>query len=87
MDTVLQSNRKILQKQPGEMMQEIRAHMLSMNSCTEYYLTDREVTKRASRYTAMMNVGHYKRGVKIKWSVAIAKWSGREVIKKYTETD
>ena len=31
---------KILQKQPGEMMQEVRAHMLSMDSCTEYYLED-----------------------------------------------
>ena len=56
---------KILQKQPGEMMQEVRAHMLSMNSCTEYYLVDREVTKRESRYTAMMNVRDNKRGVKI----------------------
>jgi hypothetical protein len=25
---------KILHKQPGEMMQEVRAHILSMNSCT-----------------------------------------------------
>ena len=56
---------KILQKQPGEMMQEVRTHMLSMNSCTEYYLVEREVTKRESRYTAMMNVRHNKRGVRI----------------------
>jgi hypothetical protein len=55
----------ILQKQPGEMMQEVHAHMLSMNSCTEYYLVNREVTKRESRYTAMMNVRHNKRGVRI----------------------
>ena len=39
---------KILQKQPGEMMQEVRAHMLSMNSCTGYYLVDIEVIKRES---------------------------------------
>jgi hypothetical protein len=56
---------KILQKQPGEMMQEVRAHMLGMNSCTEYYLVDRELAKRESRYTAMTNVRHNKRGVKI----------------------
>ena len=37
---------KILQKKTGEMMQEVRAYMLSMNLCTEYYLVDREVTKR-----------------------------------------
>ena len=37
----------ILQKTTtGKMMQEVRAHMLSMNPCTEYYLVDREVTKR-----------------------------------------
>ena len=46
-------------------MQEVRAHMLTMNPCTEYYLVDREVTKIESRYTAMMNVGHNKRGVRI----------------------
>ena len=86
---------KILQKQPGEMMQEVRTHMLSMNSCTEYYLVEREVTKRESRYTAMMNVRHNKRGVRIhetEWGepedcVAIAKWSGRDVIILHTETD
>ena len=76
-------------------MQEVRAHMLSMSSCTEYYLVDREVTKRESRYTAMMNVRHNKRGVKIhetEWGepqdcVVIAKWSGRDVIILHTETD
>ena len=47
------------------MMQEVRTHMLSMKSCTEYYLVEKEVTKRESRYTAMMNVRHNKRGVKI----------------------
>jgi hypothetical protein len=86
---------KILQKQPDEMMQDVRAHMLSINSCTEYYLVDREVTKRESRYTAMMNVRHNKRGVKIhetEWGepedcVAIVKWSGRAVIILHTETD
>ena len=69
--------------------------LVSMNPCTEYYLVDREVTKRESRYTAMMNVRHNKRGVKIhetEWGepedcVAIAKWSGRDVIILHTETD
>ena len=56
---------KKLQKQPGEMIQEVRAHMLSMNPCTEYYLVDKEMTKRESRYTAMVNVRHNKRGVRI----------------------
>ena len=56
---------KILQKQPGEMMQEVRAHMLSMDSCTEYYLEYREMTKRESRYTATMNVRQNKRGMRI----------------------
>ena len=56
---------KILQKQPGEMMQEVRTHMLSMNPFTEYYLVYREVTKRESRYTSMMNVRHNKRGVRM----------------------
>jgi hypothetical protein len=89
---------KILQKQPGEMMQEVRTHMLSMNPCTEYYLVEREVTKRESRYTAMMNVRHNnKRGVRIhetEWGetegcVAISKWSGGNVIIFHTggETD
>jgi hypothetical protein len=85
----------ILQKQPGEMMQEVRAHMLSMNSCNEFYLVDREVTKRESRYTAMMNSRHNKRGLKIhetEWGepedcVAIAKWSRRDVIILHTVTD
>jgi hypothetical protein len=41
---------KILQKQPEENAQEVHSHMLSMNPCTKYYLVDREVTKRESRY-------------------------------------
>ena len=38
---------KIPQNQPGEMMKEVCAHMLSMNSFTEYYPADREVTKES----------------------------------------
>jgi hypothetical protein len=69
--------------------------ILSMNPCTEYYLADREVAKREPRYTAMMNVRHNKKGVRIhetEWGgpedcVAIAKRSGRDVIILHTETD
>jgi hypothetical protein len=47
------------------MMQEVHAHMLSMNPCTEHYLVSREVNKREFRYTATMNVKHNAKRVMI----------------------
>ena len=87
---------KILHMEPGTVMKEAKAHMISRPSDEEYYVTETEIaTTRVTRYTEFGNVKQNERGPDIhetecggtKDCQIIARWCKRDVTILHTKTD
>ena len=58
----VQSTKEILHMEPGTVMKEAKAHMISRPSDEGYYVSETEIATRVTRYTEFENTKHNKRG-------------------------
>ena len=69
--------------EPGTVMKEAKAHMISRSSDEQYYVSEAEIVTRVSRYTEFGDIKQNKRGPDIhetEWggtedSQIIARWA------------
>ena len=86
---------KILQMEPGTVMKEAKAHMISRPSDEGYYVSETEIATRVTRYTEFENVKQNERGPDIhetEWGGTedcqiTPRWCKRDVIILHTKKD